>query len=465
MKIINVKQKLLAIFVLCIFTFCPEKIISQNNHHGKNGALTETEMKIAKIAWKYFQNNYIEETGLVNSVDNYPTITLWDNGSYLGALVAAFELGIIDNNEFEKRMSLFLKTTGNLTLFNSELPNKVYNTKTLNKVDYVNKNKDLGYSALDIARYILWLKIVKERYPQYSNTIDNIMLSYDFSKIIDSDGNLYGGNLNEKNEIKYYQEGRLGYEEYCGKIFALWGFNTAKASKLEPYTTKIIYDIEIPVDSRDSREYGAHNAVLAESFILDGIELNWDLPDDKSTDDMKSSDSILTKELADRIFKVQYERFKNTGILTARSEHQLDESPYFVYDCIYANGYRWNTIDTKGNFVPEYAAVSTKAAFGLWVLWNSSYSDTLFNNSVNNYDAEKGFYEGIYENNKKPIKAFSANNNGIILECLLYKVQGKLLKYNSDINSLWDQSINEGTADKKRILDRQIKYLKGKNEK
>jgi hypothetical protein len=90
---------------------------------------------------------------------------------------------------------------------------------------------------------------------------------------------------------------------------------------------------------------------------------------------------------------------------------------------------------------------------------------TLFNNSVNNYDPEKGFYEGIYEKNNIPIKAFTANNNGIILECLLYKVQGKLLKYSSNNNSLWDQSINNGTADKKRILERQIKYLKGKNEK
>jgi hypothetical protein len=103
----------------------------------------------------------------------------------------------------------------------------------------------------------------------------------------------------------------------------------------------------------------------------------------------------------------------------------------------------------------------------LWVLWNSKYSDTLFNYIAENYDSEMGFYEGIYEKNNIPIKAFTVNNNGIILECLLYKVEGKLLKYKYETKdeSLWDKSIKEGTANKKRILQRQINNTKDKNEK
>jgi hypothetical protein len=57
------------------------------------------------------------------------------------------------------------------------------------------------------------------------------------------------------------------------------------------------------------------------------------------------------------------------------------------------------------------------------------------------FDAKKGFYEGLYENGKGPIAAFTANNNGIILECLLYKLQGKLLKFGARESSVWDTAL------------------------
>jgi hypothetical protein len=46
----------------------------------------------------------------------------------------------------------------------------------------------------------------------------------------------------------------------------------------------------------------------------------------------------------------------------------------------------------------------------------------------NAFDPEKGWYEGVFENGNGSIKQFTANNNGIILETLLYKRDGKLLR-------------------------------------
>ncbi|WP_117242170.1 DUF3131 domain-containing protein, partial [Klebsiella pneumoniae] len=101
------------------------------------------------------------------------------SASYLAAMTAARELGIIDKAEFDRRMLKFLATLNKLDLFRNELPNKAYNTISGQKVNYQNKPGEIGYSALDIGRMLIWLKVIKERYPEYSNSIDNVVLGWD----------------------------------------------------------------------------------------------------------------------------------------------------------------------------------------------------------------------------------------------------------------------------------------------
>ncbi len=84
----------------------------------------------------------------------------------------------------------------------------------------------------------------------------------------------------------------------------------------------------------------------------------------------------------------------------------------------------------------------------MWVLWSSPYTDRLLNAIENANEEGKGYYEGLYENGDGPIKEFTANNNGIMLEALLFKKEGKLLQFNSDnpknsqfAPSLWNQKL------------------------
>lgn len=58
-------------------------------------------------------------------------------------------------------------------------------------------------------------------------------------------------------------------------------------------------------------------------------------------------------------------------------------------------------------------------------LWNSPYTDRLLNTIENANEEGKGYYEGLYENGDGPIKEFTANNNGIMLEALLFKKRGE----------------------------------------
>jgi hypothetical protein len=97
-----------------------------------------------------FRRQLSAHDGLVNAVNKYPSTTMWDSASYLAAMTAARELGIIDKAEFDRRMLKFLATLNTLVLFRNELPNKAYNTISGQKVDYTNKPGEIGFSALDI---------------------------------------------------------------------------------------------------------------------------------------------------------------------------------------------------------------------------------------------------------------------------------------------------------------------------
>ncbi len=418
---------------------------------GRNGPLTDRERAMAETAWSYFVEFYQPETGLVNAVGNYPSTTLWDTGSYISALVAAYELDIIDKREFDRRAYQLLGTLRNLELFRGIAPNKVYNTATGEMVNYANQPGEVGFSALDIGRLLVWLQILKQRYPYLANSVDNVPMRWNFCSMISEDGRLFGANLNGNGDVRELQEGRLGYEEYAASGFALWGFDVERASLPEPLAYTTIYGVDVPYDGRDPRVYHAQNYVLTESYLLEGLELGWDMPEfDDGAPGVASRG--WRAEFAYRIFLVQQRRFEQTGILTARSEHQVEGVPYFVYDAIFANGYAWNTLDPSGTYQPDRAAVSAKAAIGMWALWDTPYTDLLFETVADLSDETGGFYEGVYENGNGYIPLRTANNNGIILAALLYRVQGPILQHLNENTQHWDMAYSGSDIRANRCL-------------
>lgn len=411
-------------------------------HNGRHGQLTPEEMRIARAAWSYFENNYQPTTGMVNASDKYPSTTLWDQASYVAALVSAFELEIIDKANFDHRVLTLWTTMQKLSLFGGELPNKAYNTMTAQAVDYANKPGEIGWSAIDISRWLIWSQILKERYPEFSNLVDQTVLRWKYCDVVRG-GELFGAvkDASQPNGRMLVQEGRLGYEQYAAKGFALWGFNTTVAATAKPLEYIDIYGVKIPYDSRDPRQFGAHNYIVVENYVLDGIEFGWRQPYDRDNVDETATDAWAAN-MANLLYQVHERRYDATGLLSARSEHQLDTAPYFVYDTVYADGYPWNTITDKGVYVPGSAAVSAKGAMGLWTLYETPYTDLLFR-TVNSLAIDKeGIYEGLYENGRGPVKVYTANNNGIILSALLYKVQGRLLKWSGNA-SLWDHTVQK----------------------
>jgi hypothetical protein len=263
------------------------------------------------------------------------------------------------------------------------------------------------------------------------------VLRWNFCNLIDRGGTLYGA-LTVPTGVNYLQEGRLGYEGYAAAGFQLWNFDTEAASRLGPKEKTRIYGVPVLYDGRDPKEFGAHNYVLTEAFLLSGIELNWDKPDDGTRSDLWFSDRTAHR-LAENVYKAQYKRWRETGILTARTEHHVDGPPYFIYDTVFSDGEAWNTITDTGDQYPELAAVSTKAALGLAFLFDTEYTDKLVESVKRLVDPDRGLFEGFYEKDGRRIDAITANTNGIVLETLLYKVEGKLYRDSGPMfTTLWD---------------------------
>jgi len=376
--------------------------------------LSAQELEWANIAWTYFENNTHEETGLVNSVDGYPAATMWDTASYLLGLISAERLGIVNKEKFNSRMKKALISLAALELHDGQLPHKSYNAKTLAMVDYNNNatERGIGWSALDIGRLFVPFNVIVWNYPELTPYIGEITKQWDIQAMV-VDGVLYGAEVTELGETNYVQEGRIGYEEYAAKSVSLLGLDVSVAMMYNDFLQyESIAGVDIPTDKRIPEIYNAHNYVVSESYILDAIEFGGD---------------AISKEFAFRVYQAQENRYLQQGILTAVSEDNIDQAPYFVYNTVFSNGKAWNAITDTGEDASEFRTVSTKAAFGWHMLYDTEYTNKLMELIGKNYIKGKGWRSGIYEIDGRANKAITANSNAIILESLHFKVNGPLL--------------------------------------
>ncbi len=386
--------------------------------------LSEQDRRDAEIAWKYFQNNYQEKTGLYNSVDKYTATTFWDISSSLHALMSAYQLELIDSTEFHRRMSKALRSIKSLRLYKNQLPNKVYNTETLAMVDYANHviNEGVGWSAMDIGRFLGAVARIKNHFPEFTPLADSIVSHWNIDLVLGNDATLHGIGFSFKDrDVKIVQEGKLGYEEYASKGYMVNGYDASESYRYTDFLKFVdFYGIQIGVDTREVKYHPAYNYILSEPYILDGLEYGFDLN---------------SRELAYRLFKVQKLRAKITGRPVAVSEDHVDRAPYFVYNAVYVNGKKWVCLAENGDPADDFKQLSTKAAYAWATLFDDPYSSTLYKSVRDLYNPEKGWYAGRYDKNGAINKTLTANTNAVILEALAYKKMGPLNRVNTKQSS------------------------------
>ncbi len=376
--------------------------------------LTKEADKIAALkAWKYFERNWNEQTGLVNSVDNLPWTTMWDQGSALLGIHAARQLGLITADRFNQRMNTMLQTLAKLPLPATKLPNKAYSTHTA-QMRQLNNTPDpqgkSGWSALDMARLLLGLHVMRANYPEHSDRINNLVVRWDLAKLV-KDGWLQG-SIPHAGGLQLVQEGRLGYEQYAAHSLKLWNIHAEKALQSPPVKSVKVDGVTLQVDERNFSNSGATNYLTNDPYLLWGLEMGW-------------TDGVQPQ--VQNLLKLQTQRFKRTGILTAVNEDSLDRPPYFLYYSVYANGQPWQAVNTRGQAYPHLRFLSTKAAFAWSVLMPDDAYAQKIRNSVQNLTAQnRGYFSGKYENSKLGVNAsVDINTNAIVLESLLYQARNR----------------------------------------
>ncbi|CAN5687856.1 hypothetical protein BH09MYX1_BH09MYX1_35550 [soil metagenome] len=368
---------------------------------------------LAKNAWTYFEKNRLS-SGFVASAAHFPATTMWDIASQFAGMVATRELGMLDPAEFDRWMAQALDSIVKLPLYKGELPNKAYNGETMIPTTYgaLKERKEIGFSALDVGRMAIWLEIVQNRYPQHAARCAAVRAHWKVDRLA-KDGQLMGTNLGAGGET-WNQEGRLGYEQYGAYGIQKLGLDVHVA--LDPRLHERDVDVDgiaVPVDKRDMHDSVAHNYVTSEPYILDGLE---------------SGFKALPIEYAGRVLAAQARRFERTGVITAWSEDNVDQDPWFTYNSIYVDGEAWKTITPAGKDATKYRGSSVKAAVGWNVLFRTEYTGRLHRGLRWLADPKQGVFAGYYEETSKPNRALTVNTNGIVLEALLYAKVGMPLE-------------------------------------
>lgn len=386
---------------------------------GDKKDLCEEDLKMAETAWRYFENNFNQSTGLVNSIDNNPSTTMWDTGSSLGAFIAARDFDLISQYDFDQAVMRLLDSLGNMELFDNVAPNVLYNTTTAAMVDYANDEVEqgLGISSLDLSRLAFWLNTTQCMHPKYYGPVNGVLSRWDYDHLI-KNGQLYGMTRQDNGDGQGIpvQQGRLGYEQYAAKIFETLGFNVGTSSTYQNKfrTNTEILGIPIAHDKRDPREFGVNNFVVTDSYTLDAMELGLDEEN---------------SPLLDNIYQLQKKRWAETGITTAVSDDNIDREPYYLYNALFSAGLTFTTTTDTGLSYDTLKTASTKSAISMAFLFpDDEYSQVLLSTVESAYDPDRGWYSGVYENGGFN-DVITAHTNGVILTTLLHKKYGALLPH------------------------------------
>lgn len=396
---------------------------------GRRGRLTEEEQMWAKVAWKYFENNYNPQTGLVNNKDGQQIVTMESIGDYIIALMAARELEVIPKHEFDNRLSLVFGFMNTMKLAFGELPNTYYHAVTLQASNSAGKPGFTGWSVNHIGRFLTVLRLLRNKYPYYGEYVDRVILRWTFCNIVDSEGNLYSAvNVNDK--AAKFLDGKHGWKEYTARAFKAWGFSMEKSASLEPIESIRIYDKEIYFDGNDERASNNNNAVTSMPYFLSLLEFGWEnIP--YLAIDKRFYDQALN------VYEVQKIRHEQEDIFTARAKHEATTEPFTVYDAIFSNGYKWTTISNSGVYHPVHAAVATKAAFTMWAAFKTPYTDALMLVTNSLFDPARGWFEGRLEKTGDAIRILTCQTNAVVLESLMFKKSGRLYQVAHEEDDLY----------------------------
>ena len=240
----------------------------------------------------------------------------------------ARSLDIINPKEFDKRTRHLLAALTKLPLFAGELPNRGYDTRSLQPIDYAGNavTEGNGWSALDLGRMLASLYNLKTCHPEYTAAVDKIVLDWSYLRVV-RDGILSSATVTKDKDgrlvTRVNPETRLGYEEYAARAFQLWGFDVERSAVGGEYQTTSVEGVQVPIGRRRSDTNSKNQYTVSNPFLLYGLEFGLD---------------PQMRSLVLPILQAQSDRYRHTGTLTASATTLIDRKPYTVHSTITAQG-------------------------------------------------------------------------------------------------------------------------------
>jgi hypothetical protein len=375
-------------------------------------ALDAREQKMADAAWSYLERNADPVTGLAGAVEGFPLSTMWDLGSQLMGLLAAEDLGLVSPRGASERLGRALRSLARLPLSEGGLPSKLYDTRTLEMVNFDGSPAPhgLGWSAIDVARILAPLSLIAFCHPEHARTARAVVSRWNLAALTDGAG-LRGASRLPDGTLQHHQEGRLGYEQLAAKSLLVWGLPVGALLDYAAHATFTEVDGRfVAQDDRRPRDSGGARApVLSEPWVLDALENGLD---------------AVTQQAARTLLLVQARRFAATGRLTAVSEDHLDRPPWFAYSSILDGDDAWSARAPDGRPAPDAFGFSAKAAVGWGVLFEGAYPELLLEGAAALVVPGRGLLAGRYDAGGAPNRALSLDTNAVVLEALAYHVRG-----------------------------------------
>jgi hypothetical protein len=225
-------------------------------------------------------------------------------GSIHAALYSARGLGLIDDTEYDRRMSRLLETLSQVDLY-----------------------EGVAFrSVLDLGRILSWLKIGERGTPPHAE--GGAPRGGTAGLRPTGRGWLPDRRQPGARSTVTYAEGRIGYERYGAEAFARWGHPAPRSARLAENTRPVsVLGHGLCADTR------GRDRLTSEPFVPLGLELGW-------SDEMR--------RLATSVLGVQRARHEETGTLTIASEDPMTEPPHCVYyHAIYQDGKTF-VVDAQG---------------------------------------------------------------------------------------------------------------------
>jgi hypothetical protein len=369
----------------------------------------ELYMSAARTAWAFVERNYVPSTGLARAHDSYQYVTIWDIGSLLAATYSARELGLIEDADYHQRTQRALTTIASMPLFDRAAYNKFYDAQTGRMIDrdLRSSSRGVGWSALDMGRFLMWLRIVAVNHPQHMPQAMTIVNRLDMTRLIRG-GYIQGEDIAPTSRVRRrYQEGKIGYEQYAAAGFALWGFRADSSLDIRVNALPVsVLGVSLFADKRGSER------VTSEPYIMLGMEAGWYSPE--------------LRTQAWRVLSAQEARYRSTGTITMVSEDALPDPPYFFY---YYNIYRQGrtfAVDAPAGqgWVERPRWISTKAAFAWHALLPTPYTLIALQAVQPAGAGGRGWGAGVYERTLQPTGTPGINTEAVVLEAALYHMRG-----------------------------------------